>query len=162
PREDHARKVQSIYGGRWYADYQTMLAHEAQQLDGVLVLSPNSLHAEQTIACVEAGLPVLVEKPVALSLQSAERMCRAADAHGKLLMAVANKRFSPPYQRAKHLIASGVIANPALFAGKFNLGYAYVDLLEAGTIHLFDMTLFLMGAVKQVFASSARMYLSGK
>src|SRR5262249_16670642 len=46
PREDHARKIQSIYGGRRYADYQTMLAREANALDGVLVLSPNDLHAE--------------------------------------------------------------------------------------------------------------------
>lgn len=161
PRSDHAAKLQAIYGGHWYSDYQTLLSEEAAALDGMLVLSPNDLHAEHTLACLDAGLPVLVEKPIALNLQDAARMCQAADAQGQLLMTVANKRFSPPYQRAKQLITSGVIANPALLAGKFNLGYAYVDLLEAGTIHLFDLALFLMGAVQRVSAAGTRMYLRG-
>ncbi len=151
PREDHGRKVAAIYGGRWYADYQAMLAREA--LDGVLVLSPDTLHREHTLACLEAGRPVLVEKPIARSLADAEAMCRAADARGLVLMTVANKRFSPPYRRAKALIERSAVANPALLVGKFNLGYDYVDLFESGTIHLFDLALYLMGAVAAVSAA---------
>ena len=51
-------------------------------------------------------------------------------------MAVANKRYSPPYKRAKQVVKNGAVQNPALFVGKFNLGYPYVDLFESGTIHL--------------------------
>ena len=156
PREDHGRKLQAIYGSRWYADYQALLAGE--EVDGVLVLSPDALHAEHSIACLEAGRPVLVEKPVARSLAAAERMCRVADERGLTLMCVANKRCSPPYRRARHLLDHGALPDPALFAGKFNLGYEYVDLLESGTIHLFDLARFLMGDVAEVSALGVNRY----
>ncbi|MCC6613173.1 MAG: Gfo/Idh/MocA family oxidoreductase [Anaerolineae bacterium] len=151
PRADVADKVRAIYGGQHYTDVGAMLAAEA--LDGVLVLSPDTLHAEHTLACLDAGLPALVEKPIARSLSDAARMCNAADARDLPLMCVANKRYSPPYQRAKTLIDGGKLGPLALFSGKFNLGYDYVDLLEAGTIHLFDLALYLMGEVTRVSAS---------
>lgn len=150
PRTEHAQKVQSIYGGAVYADVQQMLADEA--LDGVIVASPDHLHQEHTLAALEAGLPALVEKPIARSLVDARRMCEAADARGLALMAVANKRYSPPYRRAKQVIERGAVQNPALIVGKFNLGYPYVDLFESGTIHLFDLALYLMGAATSVSA----------
>ena len=161
PRADVVEKVQAIWGGRGYTEITDMLESEREQIDGVIITSPDALHADHAIACIEAGLPVLVEKPIARSLADVARMCRAADERGILLMMVANKRFSPPYQRAKHLIESGALSKPALFAGKFNLGYPYVDLLEAGTIHLFDLTLYLMGAVTRVSAVGGRVHLSG-
>jgi predicted dehydrogenase len=68
-------------------------------------------------------------------------------------MTVANKRFSPPYRRARQFIQNGLISNPTLFAGKFNLGYDYFDLLEDGTIHLFDIARFLMGDVARLFST---------
>jgi predicted dehydrogenase len=50
------------------------------------------------------------------------------------------------------------VQNPALFVGKFNLGYPYVDLFEGGTIHLFDLTLHLMGQVSAVSAIGVNKY----
>ena len=88
--ERQARKVEAIWGGRWYADYGRMLAEE--EANGVLVLGPDEAHAEHTLAALEAGRHVLVEKPIARSLADSARMCRAADAKGLTLMAVANKR----------------------------------------------------------------------
>jgi predicted dehydrogenase len=137
-----------------------MLAREP--LDGALVLSPDTLHREHTLACLQAGLPVLVEKPIARSLTDAAVLCRAADERGLALMTVANKRYSPPYRRAKTLIEQGIIRDPALFVGKFNLGYAYVDLFESGTIHLFDLALYLMGAVAAVSAAGVNRYGGSK
>ncbi|MBE0689011.1 MAG: Gfo/Idh/MocA family oxidoreductase, partial [Anaerolineae bacterium] len=160
PRADAAEKVHAIYGARHYEDVGTMLADQA--LDGVLVLSPDTLHAQHTLACLEAGLPVLVEKPIARGLSNAARMCSAADEHKLPLMCVANKRYSPPYKRAKRLIDDGKLGPLALFSGKFNLGYDYVDLLEAGTIHLFDLALYLMGAVKRVSAAGVNRHRHNK
>jgi predicted dehydrogenase len=154
PRETHGKKLQAIYGGRWYADHAEMLARE--KLDGVLVLSPDTLHPAHTLDCLSAGLHVLVEKPIARSLADAAAMCRAADARGLTLMTVANKRYSPPYRRARTLIEQGIVANPALLVGKFNLGYDYVDLFESGTIHLFDLALYLMGEAAAVSGVGVR------
>ncbi len=150
PREDQAQKVQAVYGGKWFTDYRAMLAE--LELDGVLVLGPDELHLEHTLACLEAGKHVLVEKPITRSLVDARQMCQTAEERRLTLMAVANKRYSPPYRRAKQAIENGKVHDPAMFVGKFNLGYEYVDLLESGTIHLFDLTRYLMGNVVAVNA----------
>src|SRR4030067_3013304 len=107
-----------------------MLASE--ELDGVVICGPDSLHAEHCLACLERGLPVLVEKPITRSLVDAQRICRLADDKGLPLMTVSNKRYAPPYFRARKLIEQGPVTIPAMYVGKFNLGYNYVDLFEAG------------------------------
>ncbi len=156
PREEHGRKVQAIYGGQWYADYRVMLAEA--KLDAVIILTPDDLHLEHALASFESGCHVLVEKPITRSLSDALRMCKTADERHLTLMTVANKRYSPPYRRAKQAIESGSIVDPALFVGKFNLGYDYVDLLESGTIHLFDITRYLMGDVVALTAKGVNKY----
>ncbi len=154
--ETVGRHIEKMYGCRWYADYEAMLSHE--ELDGVLVLGPDDLHAEHTIASLEAGCAVLVEKPIARALVDSESMCRIADQRNLSLMTVSNKRYSPPYLRAKRFVAEGPVRDPAMFVGKFNLGYDYVDLLEQGTIHLFDLTRYFMGDVAEVSAVSVNKY----
>src|SRR5437762_13395868 len=53
--------------------------------DGVVLATPNQLHVEQALECVRAGVPVLVEKPVAHSLAEGSRLCEAAErAHAKV------------------------------------------------------------------------------
>jgi len=158
--EQVGRHIEKMYGCHWYQDYQAMLKNES--LDGVLVLGPDDLHAEHTIACIESGIPVLVEKPITRSLVDSEKMCRLADQRKVPLMTVSNKRYSPPYRRAKAFIEKGPVSDPAMFVGKFNLGYDYVDLLEAGTIHLFDLTRYLMGDVRTVSAVGINKYHRNK
>lgn len=154
--ERAGRKIEQMYGCRWYGDYTEMLQRET--LDGVLVLSPDTLHAEHGIACIEMGLPVMVEKPISRSLTDSRRMCRLADERYKVLMTVSNKRYSPPYRRAKRFVDEGPVSNPAMFCGKFNLGYDDVDLFESGTVHLFDLARFFMGDVRSVSAVGVNTY----
>ncbi len=154
--EQDGKRLQQLYGCRWYADHHEMLTNE--DLDGVIVASPDDLHYEHTMACLERGLPVLVEKPITRSLVHAEEICRTADQKNIPLMTVSNKRYSPPYRRAKKLIEYGPVKNPALYVGKFNLGYDYVWLLEQGTIHIFDITRYLMGDVVRVYAAGVNKY----
>lgn len=154
--EVDGEKISELYGCRWYADYQEMLAEE--QLDGVIVATPDEFHYEHTMACLERGLHVLVEKPIARSLVHAEQMCYLASQKGLVFFTVANKRYSPPYHKAKKFITEGPVSDPALFVGKFNLGYDYVWLMEQGTIHLFDITRYLMGNVNSVYALAVNMY----
>jgi predicted dehydrogenase len=99
-----------------------------------------------------------VEKPIARSLVDAANMVNAANKSNCILMTVANKRFSPPYRRAKWLVEHGALQNPALFSGKFNLGYDDVELFESGTIHLLDLVGYLMGKVSAVSATGVRRY----
>ncbi len=161
-RDERAgRQIERTWGCRWYKDYELMLNRE--QLDAVMVLGPNDLHAEHGLACIERGLPILVEKPFTLSLADGERLCKLAGQRGVPVMTVANKRYSPPYRRAKRFIDEGPVNNPAMYAAKFNLGYDYViHMLEAGTIHLFDITRYLMGDVARLNAIGVNKYLHNK
>jgi len=155
--ERGGRQIEKTWGGRWYPDYRQML--EKEQLDAALVLGPNHLHAEHGTACIERGLATLVEKPFTLSLIDGEGMCRLADQRGVPLMTVANKRYSPPYRRARRFVEEGPVRNPAMYAAKFNLGYDYViHMLEAGTIHLFDLTRYFMGDVAGLSAIGVNKY----
>jgi predicted dehydrogenase len=151
-----AEKVQSTFGGRWYDDYERMLADE--ELDGVIVCSSDDAHFEHSMACIERGIPVLVEKPITRSLEQARSLCATADERGVFVMTVSNKRYSPPYTRAKRFIEDGPVEDPAMIVGKFNLGYDYVDLFESGTIHLFDLARFLMGDARRVRAIGVNRY----
>lgn len=155
--ERYGRNIEQTWGGRWYADHQAMLDQE--ELDGVLVLSSSDVHAEHAIACIEKGLPALVEKPFSMSLVDGDRVCRLAEERNVPLMAVANKRFSPPYRRAKQYVEEGPVDNPAMFCGKFNLGYDYaVQMLEGGTVHVFDLSQFFMGDTARLHATGVNKY----
>ena len=150
PRQ--GKKVEDAYRTRWYPDYQTML--DETKPDGALVLGPDDKHHEFTMECFKRGIHVLVEKPITRDLDQAREMCETADALGLTLMTVANKRYSPPYYRAKKALPP----RPAAFIGKFNLGYDYVDILEGGTVHLFDLARFFMGDVQAVSAAATHRY----
>jgi predicted dehydrogenase len=154
PNEQQGKKVAALYGCQWYRDFRQMLKEE--KLDGIEVLSPAHFHYEHALASMERELPVLVEKPLTRSLQQSEELCRYAEAKNLPLMTVANKRWSPPYRRAKGIVSESRFGNPVLWAGKFNLGYEYVDLLEEGTIHLLDLARYFMGDVVAVSAMEAR------
>jgi predicted dehydrogenase len=146
-------KLTRIWGAPAYGDAEALLReHEP---DAVLVTSSDDAHAELALAALEAGAHVLVEKPIARTLAEAGEMCRAAEAAGRVLLTTCNKRFSPPYAEARSLLDGGALGAPSLFSGKFTLGYPYVDLLESGTVHLFDLVRFFMGDVRSVAAVAA-------
>jgi predicted dehydrogenase len=149
-------KAAELYGYTSYTDYIEMLDNEA--VDGVIVATPDDLHYEHTMACLERGLPVLIEKPITRSLVHAEEICRVADEKGIPVMTVANKRYSPPYRRARRFITEGPVKDPAMYVGKFNLGYDYVWILEQGTIHILDITRYLMGDVETLYAVGVNKY----
>jgi predicted dehydrogenase len=151
PAQEQGRKVERVHGCRWYRDHTQLLSEEKP--DVVIVASPDRFHAEHAEDALEAGSAALVEKPFCTSLAEAERLCRLSAAAGPPLMPVANLRFSPPFHRARRFVASlpGFSAEKVVL-GKMHLGYDYVDLLEGATVHLFDLTRFLLGDVVEVRA----------
>ncbi len=64
-------------------------------VDALVVSTPNYLHAPQTIAALNAGVHVMVEKPMAMNADEAEQMCEAADKSGATLMVAHCWRFDP-------------------------------------------------------------------
>ena len=79
-----------------YEDYKEMLAQE-NDLDAVIIATPDCWHAEHTIACLEAGLHVYCEKEMSNKLADARRMVLAARKTGRLLQIGHQRRSNPRY-----------------------------------------------------------------
>jgi len=81
-----------------YADFRELIA--AGGLDCVFVLNSDEYHAECTVAALDAGLHVLVEKPMCLSPREAEEIIAARDRSGKTVMVAYMRRFAPAFTEA--------------------------------------------------------------
>lgn len=76
-------------------------------LDVALICTPHPLHEQQVIACAEAGVNVLCEKPIAVKLESADRMIEAADRAEVSFGVIFQRRFWPSTQRIRKAIDAG-------------------------------------------------------
>src|SRR5215831_16260574 len=82
---------------RTYADYAELL--DAGNLDAVLVSAPAATHAQITLAALDAGLHVFVEKPLCITLADADRMIAARDRTPRVVQVGYMKRFDPAWER---------------------------------------------------------------
>lgn len=107
--ETHAHSVAEhwVPGAKTYNDYKKMLKEE--ELDAVIVTLPNVLHCPVTIDCLNAKCHVLVEKPMATSIDECKKMCAAAKKNKKLLMVNQAQRLAPAHLKAKEIIESGIL-----------------------------------------------------
>lgn len=78
-----------------------------EDVDAVILATPTQLHSEQAIACMKAGKPVLIEIPMADSLEDSEKICRAQKETGVLAMAGQVRRFNPSHQWIRGRIDAG-------------------------------------------------------
>lgn len=96
-----------------FEDFDAFLADPA--MDAVVLVTPTSMHADQTIAALEAGKHVFVEKPLALNVEDCERVLAVAQAHpDRVAMVGFVRRFDPSYLSAQASIAAGEIGRPFL------------------------------------------------
>ncbi|MDT5125734.1 MAG: hypothetical protein QOH54_1378 [Mycobacterium sp.] len=83
----------------------------ADNPDGVILATPNQLHVDGALECITAGIPVLVEKPVADSLDGAQRIVDAGQAAGVPVLTGHHRQHSPIMATARAIIASGRLGN---------------------------------------------------
>jgi predicted dehydrogenase len=100
-----ARTLAEEKGVRWFPSFAAMRAET--QPEGVLVATPNQLHVENGLECVAAGVPALVEKPLADDVAAATRLVEAAEAAGVPLLTGHHRRHNPLMRQAKEAIDSG-------------------------------------------------------
>lgn len=102
----------SRHGVRAFADVATML-REARP-EAIVIGTPHPLHAEATIAAADAGVHVLVEKPMAATLADCDAMIAAAERNDVRFGVISQRRFLEPVLRMKAAIDAGKIGKPAL------------------------------------------------
>jgi UDP-N-acetylglucosamine 3-dehydrogenase len=100
-----AASVGESFGSRSYADYHQMLADI--QPEAVSVAVPTALHEQVVLACLEAGAHVLVEKPIAASLEQGNHLIRRAGELERKLMVGHIVRFNPAMQQLKQRLQNG-------------------------------------------------------
>jgi predicted dehydrogenase len=99
------------YGVPSWSDLAAALASSDAQ--AVYVATPVFLHAPQTIEALAAGRHVLCEKPMALNLAQAQAMLHASEQSGRTFGIAYYRRMYPKVERARQLIATGIIGRPA-------------------------------------------------
>jgi predicted dehydrogenase len=77
--------------------------------DGVILATPNRLHVEQGLECVTAGVPALIEKPVAHTVAEGVRLCDAVERAGAKILVGHHRRHSPILHKAVEIVRSGVL-----------------------------------------------------
>lgn len=167
-----AEKAAAQYGiPGVYTDYRKMLA--ADVVDAVSICTPNDTHMPLTLAALEAGKHVLVEKPIAMSAKQARRMVDAAKKARRILMTAQSMRYSGKAQFLKGLIDSGrfgkiYYAKATIYRrGGIPRGW-FQDKKQSGGgpivdlgVHMLDIIWWMMGMPKPALALGVTFDLLG-
>ena len=103
----NAEEFVSTFGGKAYGSYEELVADES--VDAIYVATPHPAHKENVVLALNAGKPVLCEKPFAVNAQEAQEMVAAAAANKVALMEAMWSRFLPHYAQVREIIASGIL-----------------------------------------------------
>ncbi len=154
-----------------YDDYRRLL--DDPDIDAVEIITPHHLHAEMSIAALEAGKHVSVQKPMAMNITEADAVLAAADRSNKLFRVIENYRFTPLFAKTKEMVDAGEIGDPLSLRLKSltgNLKYGWdvppnaqdwrSDSARSGEgsvnfdhgQHIWSIARFLMGDVERTFA----------
>jgi len=162
-KEDVRAKYSALYGVSAHADYTEMLRKTSA--DVINICTPHGLHADMAVEAAEAGKDVLVEKPMALTLEDTLRMDEAARKNGIRLMVVWQNRHNVPIQLAKkaledkalgqiYIVHCSVLWNrPQIYYDRSNwLGKKD---LEGGPLytqcsHFIDLLIYMFGDIQRV------------
>jgi predicted dehydrogenase len=148
-------------GVRGYTGASELIADP--RVGTVCVCLPHHLHFPVAMAAIRAGQNVLVEKPLAVSLDEATRLVDAAAAAGVALGVSHNQVFYAPHAEAKRLIEAGAIGTPVLIRLRLGMGpqwggwrdspcLAGGGLLADAGVHRLYLALHLFGPVREVRA----------
>ncbi|TDQ41977.1 putative dehydrogenase [Aureibacillus halotolerans] len=151
-----------------FADAQEILDRE--DIDIVSVCTPPYTHAPLAVAFLDAGKHVIVEKPMAASLEECDRMIEAAERSGKKLSIIAQNRFHDQWWHMKDVLQEQLIGEPLHIQvdSAWWRGHSYYDLWWRGTwekegggctlnhaVHHIDMLQWYMGLPEEVTAVTA-------
>jgi len=94
-----------------YDNYRALLHEHGDELDAVMIVTPHTLHYEQTMACLKHGLHVLVEKPMVTDVAHAKDIVAEAAERGLVVQVGYQRRFHDGFREIERLLRSGRIGN---------------------------------------------------
>lgn len=147
PDLDRARSVATRIGARTANDGLSLI--ESDDVDAVVIASPDELHAEQALQCLAVRKPALVEKPLAPKLADAHAVVAAEVALGQRMLTLGfMRRFDPGYQQLKQQLDSRTVGDPLIVRNLHRNTSAPYGLLTSRTmtnmaIHEMDINRWL-------------------
>lgn len=118
---DTAQAAATEFGGEGFTDYQQML--DRVDCDAVVISVPHCAHRDTAVAALQAGRHVLLEKPMACTVQECDDILAAQQASGKHLMIGYTHHFNPSARQTRELITSGGLGQ--LIMGMDVMDYSY-------------------------------------
>jgi myo-inositol 2-dehydrogenase/D-chiro-inositol 1-dehydrogenase len=154
-----AREAAALFGCTAHESVDALLA---SGLDLVFITVPNTKHAELALRALQRGLHVFVEKPLATSLEDAQKVGDALKKAGSRLFVGYNRRFAPVYREARRIVSGaafkpahvniiqndGDMANPPWLTDITMTGGFMYDT----TVHFLDMARYLLGEIVELRA----------
>jgi UDP-N-acetyl-2-amino-2-deoxyglucuronate dehydrogenase len=153
------------YGTTFYAEITDLVKQE--KIDLVIVCTPHPFHLQPVLEAVKAGANILVEKPLASTLEDSDKMIDACKKAGVKLGVISQRRWYEPVKRVKNAIEAGKIGRPVFgtinMLGWRNKNYYDADewrgtwKMEGGGVlvnqapHQLDILLWFMGEIDEVF-----------
>ena len=104
---ENAQKFAETFGGTAYGSYEELVADPT--VDAIYVATPHPAHHDNVILALNAGKPVLCEKPFAVNAKEAQAMVDAAARNSVALMEAMWARFLPHYAKVREIVDSGVL-----------------------------------------------------
>ena len=151
---ERAKEIARKFGTIPYADYRELVK---ENLDAVSIVVPTSLHKDVALEFIRAGTSVLVEKPIADTIENARAIIEAAKEAGVTLMVGHIERFNPAVLRLKELISQGELGKLVTINAK-RVGPMAARIRDVGIIidlgvHDIDVISYLFGEkVRTVYA----------
>ncbi|NEC65817.1 Gfo/Idh/MocA family oxidoreductase [Streptomyces sp. SID9727] len=166
--EERRAQARAAHPGVRFADAPDELWQRADELDLIVIASPNRTHVPLARAALEAGLPVVVDKPVAGTAAEARELAALADERGLLLSVFQNRRWDNDFLTLRALLADGALGEVQRFESRFERWRPRLkggwresgDPREIGGLlydlgsHVVDQALTLFGPAAQVYAES--------
>jgi UDP-N-acetyl-2-amino-2-deoxyglucuronate dehydrogenase len=166
--DERTRAVADAFGTRAYTDLSLLIENE--QPDALSVCTPTGLHRSFVETAASAGIHVLLEKPMASSVEDCDAMARACQSAGVLLMLGFTHRFHAELITARRLIAEGSLGPPGLAHDLFSFGetqpwpaWYYDEAMSGGgelmhdAVHMIDRLSWLVGSpIVEVFGRTTR------
>ncbi len=110
-----AKEIASKTGVPLFSSLIELLARERP--DGVILATPNCLHLAQGMACITAGIPALIEKPIADTVEAGQRLCEAAERAKVALMTGHHRQYSPIMTKAVEIVRNGRLGRLVAIVG---------------------------------------------
>ena len=141
------------FGVHAYLDIQEMLNTERPDL--VTLSLPNQGHFDATLQVIQAGVPLLVEKPLSFELGEADILLQEAERRGLFFAINFNHRYARPVQMARQAIGEGRLGDLVFaawrFGGEGSSDHPHANLIET-QCHAFDQLEYLCGPIDSIMA----------